>query len=330
MQMRWIRNFAATLTVCALSWAASNTTWAQSPPYPARPIKLIVGSPPGQSGDAVARLVAQKMGLALNQSVFVENKPGAGAIIGSSALKESKPDGYTIMYGSTGSLVINPALYEKLPYDPFKDFVAIGLVNSAPQLLVVPNALPVKNLAEFIEYEKSRPSSGNFGSAGIGFANHLTMEMLLQRIGVKMVHVPYAGDAAALSGLFAGDIDAIFLTTTVAVPLIKAGKVKALAVSTRVRPAVAPDVPTVSESGFDGFDVVSWGSLMAPAGTPAPVLEQLNAALQKALDDADVKTQLATMGLTALKASTADTTAYIARQRVEWAAAVKSSGARLP
>ncbi len=216
--------------------------FSQSGSFPDHPVKIIVGFPPGQSGDSVVRLIAQKMGPALGQSIIVENKPGAGAIIGIKAVKDARPDGYTLSYISVASLLINPALGATLPYDTVKDFVQIGTVNSAALVLVVKNSLPVKTLSEFIAYSKRQTPSLNYGSAGIGFANHLTMEMLMQRTGIKMVHIPYTGDATAVTGMLAGDIDAMFLTTTVAFPLIKSEKVKALAVASRSREPAAPEI----------------------------------------------------------------------------------------
>lgn len=321
-------NLKLGMGVLAVSCLPS-VSWAQAGGFPDHPVKIVVGFPPGQSGDTVVRLVAQKMGPVLGQSVIVENKPGAGAIIGIKAVKDAKPDGYTLSYISVASLLINPALGAALPYDTAKDFVQIGTVNSAALILVVKNSLPVKTLPELVAYSKQQATSPNFGSAGIGFANHLTMEMLMQRSGMKMVHIPYTGDAAAVTGLLAGDLDAMFLTTTVALPLIKADKVKAIAIASRAREAIAPEIPTVIESGFE-VDVENWGSLMAPAGTPAPVIERLNAALQVALDDADVKKTWASMGIKPMKASVAETNSFVAKKRAEWVATAKATGIRLP
>ncbi len=321
-----LRIFAASLTLAMLGLPL--TAAAQSGSFPEHPIKIVVGTPAGQSGDAVARLVAQKMSVTLGQNVFIENKPGAGAIIGMKAVKDAKPDGYTLMFASVSALAINPAFMTRLPYDSLKDFTAVGLVNSAPIMLVVRNAVPARNLAEFVAHVKKQKPEVNFGSAGIAFYNHVSMEMLMRRTGMKLNHVPYTGDPAAIVGLLGGDVDAMFLTTTVAIPLIKSDKVRPIAIATRTRSPALPDVPTFIESGIEGYEVDNWGSFVAPAGTPAPVVERLNAALQIALDDPDVKKQLAAMGLRPLKSTVAETTAFIAKEIPMWDKAVKEAGIR--
>jgi tripartite-type tricarboxylate transporter receptor subunit TctC len=313
---------AVAFSMCSLPFAS----FAQaSTPFPERAVKIVVGTPPGQSGDRVARLVAQKMSVELGQSVIIENKPGAGAIVGMRAVKDAKPDGYTLMYASVGALAVNPAVVDKLPYKS-EDFVAVGMVNSAPMILSVRNDVPAKTLNEFIAYTKQANPVPNYGSAGIGFTNHLTMEMLIKSSGLNMVHIPYTGDALAINGMLGGDIDAMFLTTTVALPLIRGGKIRGIAIATKDRIAVASEIPTVEEAGFKGFDVDNWGSLMAPAGTPSQVVERLNVALQTALDDEDVKRQFDVLGIRALKTSAAEATSFIAKEQTQWAAAVKAAG----
>lgn len=236
--------------------------------YPDKPIRLIVPYPAGGSSDVMARAVAEKLTTALAVQIVVENRAGAGGNIAASVAARASADGYTLFFGAAGPLAVNPALYEKLPFDPVKDFMPIGLVGKMPLFLTVPASLPVQSLKELIELAKARPGQLNYASSGIGGTTHLAMEVLKSQTGAGITHVPYKGTAAGVADMLGGSIQAIFDARPTTGPHVQAGKLKFLAVSTAGRSALEPQLPTVAESGFPGFDLYVWYGLMAPAGTP--------------------------------------------------------------
>jgi tripartite-type tricarboxylate transporter receptor subunit TctC len=258
---------------------------ARADEYPSHPIRLIVPYAAGGAADSVARIVAKHVGEALGQTIVVENRGGAGAIIGTDLVNKSDPDGYTLLLGQSGPISINPAVYKKLPYDPLKDFAPITLTTSFPYIMVVNPKLGVKTVQEFVALAKSKPGELNYGTTGIGGANHLVTELFDSKAGIKMTHIPYRGTALAVADLLAGQVQVVFADPVSALSHINAGTLVALAVSSKDRSPVAPDVPTISESGYPGIDAIGWHGILAPAHTPAAIVERLNTEIVKALKD---------------------------------------------
>jgi tripartite-type tricarboxylate transporter receptor subunit TctC len=258
---------------------------ARADEYPSHPIRLIVPYAAGGAADSVARIVAKHVGEALGQTIVVENRGGAGAIIGTDLVNKSEPDGYTLLLGQSGPISINPAVYKKLPYDPLKDFAPITLTTSFPYIMVVNPKLGVKTVQEFVALAKSKPGELNYGTTGIGGANHLVTELFDSKAGIKMTHIPYRGTALAVADLLAGQVQVVFADPVSALSHINAGTLVALAVSSKDRSPVAPDVPTISESGYPGIDAIGWHGILAPAHTPAAIVERLNTEIVKALKD---------------------------------------------
>ena len=306
----------------------SGWTLAQSA-YPNRPVRIIVPYPAGQTTDIMARILAQQFTESLGQSFFVDNKAGAGAIIGTEMAKNAVPDGYTLLMAASGPLAINPSLYSKLPYDTLKDFEPIGMMVAVPQFLVINKEIPANNLKELIAYVKQNPGKLNFGSGGIGLTNHLTMELFKTSAGLQMTHVPYKGAAAALIALINGEISMMFESGPAVLPHIKSGKLKVLAVGSPRRSQPLTDVPTVAEAGLPGFSALAWAAFLAPAGTPKPIVQKMNAELNAALSKLATKERLIGMGAEALEYTPEQTAAYFKSELEKWAIAVKASGARV-
>jgi len=290
--------------------------------YPSRPITLIVPFPPGGSTTVMARNVADKMSAALGQSIVVENRGGAGGTIGTRAAAKATPDGYTILLSYTGTFSIAPSAYEHPGYDPIKDFTPIGMIGAAPNLLVVNPALPVHSVAELIAYVKAQASPMPYGSPGVGTVNHLASEMFANEIGAKLQHVPYKGNGPALGDLLGGHIPMMFMPIPAAIGNVKAGTLRALAVSSARRSGVLPDLPTLAEAGVPGFDVALRYGLVAPAGTPRPIVERLNKELNAALASDDVKKRLATEGADALPGTPEAYADDIDREETKWSVLV--------
>jgi tripartite-type tricarboxylate transporter receptor subunit TctC len=271
---------------------------ARADEYPSHPIRLIVPYAAGGAADSVARIVAKHVGEALGQTIVVENRGGAGAIIGTDLVNKSDPDGYTLLLGQSGPISINPAVYKKLPYDPLKDFAPITLTTSFPYIMVVNPKLGVKTVQEFVALAKSKPGELNYGTTGIGGANHLLTELFDGKAGIKMTHIPYRGTALAVADLLAGQVQVVFADPVSALTHVNAGTLLALAVTSKERSPVAPDVPTISESGYPGFDAIGWHGILAPAHTPAAIVDKLNAEIVKALKDPETRTLLEKQAIT--------------------------------
>ena len=273
-----------------LAWALvaaviGTTGVARADDYPNHPIRVIVPFAAGGAADAVARIVGKYIGDALGQPVVVEDRGGAGGIIGAEIVKNAEPDGYTLLLGQSGPISINPGIYTKLSYDPEKDFAPISMTTAYPYILVVNPSLGVKTVAELVALAKSKPGQLNYGTAGVGVSNHLVTELFDDKAGIKMTHVPYRGTSLAVADLLAGHVEVVFADPVSALSQVRAGKLIALAVTSKERSPVAPDVPTIAESGYPGFDAIAWHGFMAPAGTPQPVIDRLNAEILKALKD---------------------------------------------
>ena len=302
---------------------------AHAQAWPAKPIKWVVPFAPGGTTDILARTVGEKLALALGQPVVIENKPGAGGGVGADFTAKAAPDGYTIMGGTISTHAINASLYDKLPYDPVKDFVAITLLARVPNMLVVNPAIPAKNVAELIALLKANPNKFTFASAGNGTSQHLSGELFKTMAGVEMQHIPYKGSPPALQDVVGGQVTMTFDNITTALPLAKAGRLRALAVTTATRSAVAPEVPTLAESGLPGFEVGSWQGVFAPAGTPPEIVKRLNAEIVKILKLPDIKEKLTGLGAEPVGNSAEEFAAMVKSEVVKWADVVKKSGARV-
>ncbi|HEY2230404.1 MAG TPA: tripartite tricarboxylate transporter substrate binding protein [Xanthobacteraceae bacterium] len=316
----WRAASLAVLMVIAAPMAAA----AQN--YPTRPIMLVSPFPPGGSVSLVARIVAEKMSETLGQSVIVENRGGAGGTIGARLVAKSPPDGYTLLLGYTGTLAIGPSMYPNAGFDPHKDFAPVGRIGSAPTMLVVHPSVPAHSVAELIAYAKARPGEVNFGSAGIGTVGHLAGELLATMAGVKLTHVPYKGTGPAVTDLLGGHIPMMFTPIPTAHAQAESGLLRALAVSSAQRSSLLPGLPTVAESGLPGFEAGLRYGLVAPAGTPRPVIERLNKELRLALAAEDVRQRLATDGAETLPSTPEEYAADLDREEATWSKLVNALG----
>lgn len=289
------RLLGATLVLAACGLTAAH---AQGD-YPNKPIRLIVPFANAGVTDTSARIVAEKLSQQLGQQILVDNKPGAGGNIGTQMVAKAEPDGYTLLLGYDGTLVINPNVYAKVPFDSVKDFTPIGKIGDAILLIAANPKLGLKNVADLQNYAKTAPGGVSYGSAGNGSTTHLAGEMLRQRTGMPMIHVPYKGGAQGLLDVVGGNLPVTFSAVTGAMPFVKSGQIDALAVTSARRAPSLPNVPTLIEAGLKDFEINSWVGLLAPAGTPRPVIDKLNAALQKVLNDPAMRERLAALGIVA-------------------------------
>jgi tripartite-type tricarboxylate transporter receptor subunit TctC len=298
---------------------------AQPAAYPSKPIRLVVTFPSGGAPDILARLFSERANL--GQAVVVDNKPGAGGNIGADFVAKSAPDGHTLVLATVGTHAINGSLYAKMPYDMVRDFTPVGHIASAPNLLVVTNTLPVRNVAEFIAYLKANPEKVSFGSPGIGTSVHVSGELFKSMTGTKMQHVPYKGRQFAIPDLVGGQIQAMFDNMPSALPMAKEGKIRALAQTTAQRSPAAPDVPTVAET-VPGFEATTWFAMFAPAGTPREVVARLNAELQRVFKLPEVDERMKTLGLVTWVSTPEELTRLQASEIAKWGKVVQESGAR--
>jgi tripartite-type tricarboxylate transporter receptor subunit TctC len=322
MNQIWQRSLLALVTACIASAA-----FAQ--PYPNHTIRLVVPFPAGGTTDILARDVAKKLTDTLGQTVVVDNRPGAGGNIGADIVAKSAPDGYTLLMGTVGTHAINPSLYAKMPYDHVKDFVPVVLVAGVPNVLEVNPSLPINSVADLIKLAKAKPGTINFASSGSGTSIHLSGELFKTMAGVDMTHVPYKGSAPALTDLMGGQVQIMFDNLPSSLALIKAGKLRAIAVTSLKRAPVLPDVPTIAESGIPGFEASSWFGVLAPAGTPAPIVARINAEVNKWLQSPEGKDQLLAQGAEAAGGSPEQFVAHIRAETDKWAKVVKASGAKV-
>lgn len=308
-----------------LSALASDAAHAQL--WPVKPLRLVVGYAAGGATDVIARVVGQKLGEALGQTVVVENRAGANSNLGAEAVARAPADGHTL-YMFTIANTINASLYDKLGYDPQKDFEPVGLIAKVPNILVVNPALPIRTVADYVKFAKDRPQGISFASSGSGSSIHLSGELFKSVARLNMLHVPYRGSAPAVTDLIGGQVQSMFDNAPSALPHVQAGRLRALATTGPQRLPLLPDVPTLAESGFAGFDVQSWFGLAAPVGTPRAVIERLNAELNKAVALPEVARRLAEMGATPATGTPEQMRAFAAAEQRRWHAVVKQSGAR--
>ncbi|BDB26921.1 MFS transporter [Cupriavidus sp. TA19] len=318
------RHALALLSCLALSAAAVPTVLAQS--FPVKPIRLVVPYPPGGPTDIVARVVGQKLSDKLGQPLVVENRPGAGGNIGAEAVARAAPDGYTLLVATTAH-AINMTLFRKPGYDTRKDFTPVSLLTRGPLVLVTAPAMPAGNVAELIALARTRPGEVTFASSGNGQSTHLAAELFNSMAGVRMTHVPYKGSAPALTDVMGGQATVMFDTMLSAMPFVRDGKLKALAVTGAARSPAAPDTPTIAQSGLPGYEASAWNALLAPAGTPPAVLNTIGTALKSVLDDADVRARFATQGFATEWTSPPATAQFLDQEIDKWARVVKASGA---
>jgi len=301
---------------------------AQQSDYPTRPITLVVPYAAGGGNDAMARVVADRMSKTLGQSIVIENRGGAGGSIATRQVAKSAPDGYTLGLGGTGTLAIDPTLYPNAGYNPRRDFAPIGLIATSPLIVLVQPALPVRTIQELIALAKTQPGKLTYASAGSGSGIHLGTLLFAASAGIELTHIPYKGSGPALTDLLGGHVAIYFSSLPPAIGLVKEGKVRALAVTGAKRSAAFPDVPTVAEQGLPGFEAVLHYGVIAPAGTPGPIVAKLNAALREALKSAEVNDRIVTEGAEPLATTPEDYAADIDREETKWSAVVKKSGAK--
>ncbi len=322
-RVRILRRSALTLLAGTLALSLGTSASAQN--YPNKPIRLVVTFPSGGAPDILARLFSEKA--QLGQPVVVDNKPGAGGNIGADFVAKSAGDGYTLVLGTVGTHSINGSLYEKMPYDMVKNFSPVSLIASAPNLLVVNNNVPVKTVPEFVAYLKANPDKLSFGSPGVGTSVHVSGELFKSMTGTKMTHVPYKGRQFAIPDLVGGSIQLMFDNMPSALPMAREGKIRAIAVTTAKRSSAAPDIPTIAES-IPGFEATTWFAMFAPAGTPKPVVDRLNAEVLRVFRLPEVAERLKTLGLEAVLSSPEELATYQASEIVKWTKVVKESGAK--
>ncbi|HKA42176.1 MAG TPA: tripartite tricarboxylate transporter substrate binding protein [Burkholderiales bacterium] len=309
-----------------LIFAASGGAAAQE--YPVKPTRLIVPYAAGGNADIQARIFGQKLTEAYGQQVVIDNRAGANGVIGTELVAKAPPDGYNLAFVASGH-AINPGMYAKLPFDPSRDFAAVARVSAAPNLVAITNALPVKTVKQLVALARSRPGQMSFASAGNGSPGHLSGALLNTLAGIDIVHVPYKATAQALTDLMSGQVQVMYPTLTSVMPHVKAGKLRALAVTTRSRSALAPDLPTMIESGIPGYETTQWNGFLAPAATPAAIVTRLNGTLAKSAQAPDVRERLAALGVEPFPSSPDEFSRFIAAEIVKWGEIIKASGAKV-
>ena len=323
----WIKLLSAT-SLASLSLAA-NTATAQTAatPFPDKPLRIVVTFTTGGAPDLLARILSEKLSNVWGQTVIVDNKPGAGGNTGADFVAKAAPDGYTIVVGTVGTHSINPALYSKMPYDAVKDFTPITLLATTPNMLVVHNDVPAKNLKDFIALGK-KEGKMTFASSGSGTSIHVSGELFKTMTGIDMVHIPYKGRATAIPDVLGGRVTMMFDNMPSSLQLVREGKLRALGVTSSVRSPAAPDIPTIAESGLPGFDAVSWFALFAPANTPKPIIDKWQTEVRRILKLPDVAKRLADAGLDTVGGTPEELAAYQKSEITKWAKVVKDSGAK--
>jgi tripartite-type tricarboxylate transporter receptor subunit TctC len=293
--------------------------------WPTRPIRFIVPFAPGGGGDVVGRIIGQRMSEQLGKPLIIDNRAGGGGTLGCELAAKAAPDGYTLLLGNVGPIAVGPALYPKLAYDPVRDFAPVTMIASFPNLLVANPGLPFKTVPELVAYAKSRPGTLNFASAGAGTSTHLAGELFKSVAGIDVVHVPYKGGAAAMTDIIAGQVAYYFGTMPSSMPLAKAGKLRALAVTSLTRSPAAPEVPTIAESGYPKFETAAWYGLMFPTGTPREIVARTNAATMSVLALSDIRERLVHEGSEPMGSTPAQFSAYIKAEIAKWSGVVKAA-----
>ena len=309
---------ASLLLVFSAAAAAAET-------YPSKPVRFVITFPPGGPTDVVVRLIGQRLTDQWGHPMIVDNRGGAGGIVGTEIVARAEPDGYSFLVGTAGGMTINPALRSKLPYDPFRDFTPVGMLVNNPQILVAHPAVAAKNVKELVALAKAKPGQLNFASAGTGTATHLGQELLKLTTGMDAMHVPYKGGAPATADLIAGQVQLLWVSIPSVLPHVKGGRLRALAVSTAKRSASAPDVPTVAESGYPGFEYSNWNALFAPAKTSPAIVRKVNAAVVKALSEPDVAQRLTMQGADPAPGTPEELGRYMRTDHERWKKVIKAA-----
>lgn len=326
--MKLRTSLLASVAALALSpWASSTSAQSSAVNFPDKPLKIVVTFTTGGAPDILARLIGQHLTTAWGQPVVVDNKPGAGGNTGADFVAKAAPDGYTIVVGTVGTHSINGALYSKMPYDMVKDFTPITLIATTPNMLVINNDVPAKNLKDFIALGK-KEGKMTFASAGSGTSIHVSGELFKTMTGIDMVHIPYKGRATAIPDVLGGRVTMMFDNMPSSLALVREGKLRALGVTSSTRSPAAPDIPTIAESGLPGFDAVSWFALFAPANTPKPIIDKFQTEVRKMLKTPEVAKRLADNGLDAVGGTPEELAAYQKSEITKWAKVVKDSGAK--
>jgi tripartite-type tricarboxylate transporter receptor subunit TctC len=326
MKQRYAMVWRAALAA-ALVGTASSTLAQGAAAYPAKPVHIVVTFTTGGAPDILARLIGERLQATWGQPVIVDNRPGAGGNTGADSVAKSPPDGATIVVGTVGTHAINGALYTRMPYDMVKDFAPVTLLATTPNLLVVNNDVPARTLPEFIALGK-REGKMTFASSGAGTSIHVSGELFKTMTGIEMQHIPYKGRASAIPDLLGGRVTMMFDNMPSSLPLVREGKLRALGVTSARRSPAAPEIPTIAEQGLPGFEAVSWFALFAPAGTPRPVVDKLQAEVRKILDTPDIARKLAEIGLEPVGSTPEELAAYQRAEIAKWAKVVKDSGAK--
>jgi len=316
-------------SLTALTLALGLAAGAAAADYPASPVRLVVGFPPGGGTDGAARIVAERLPAALGQPVIVENRAGAGGTLGAQAVARAAADGYTLFFGTGAEMLINPITRKQAPYDVLENFTPIGEVGSVSFVMVVPAGAAAKDVADLVKQAKAKPGHLNFASFGIGSTNHMIGELFLSRTGTSATHVPYQGSAPAMSALLAGDVDYAFETAAVALPQIKAGKLRALATPSPTRLRDLPDVPTLQELGYPGLVAEGWMGVFAPAATPPTVVDKVNRALAEVMKTPDVQERMAVRGVNVVVNTPAEFRTWLAQERDKWRKVAQESNIAL-
>ena len=323
----WIKLLSAT-SFASLALAANTATaQAAATPFPEKPMRIVVTFTTGGAPDTLARILSEKLSNVWGQTVIVDNKPGAGGNTGADFVAKAAPDGYTIVVGTVGTHSINPALYSKMPYDAVKDFTPITLLATTPNMLVVHNDVPAKNLKDFIALGK-KEGKMTFASSGSGTSIHVSGELFKTMTGIDMVHIPYKGRATAIPDVLGGRVTMMFDNMPSSLQLVREGKLRALGVTSTTRSSAAPEIPTIAESGLPGFDAVSWFALFAPANTPKPIIDKWQTEVRRILKLPDVAKRLADAGLDTVGGTPEELAAYQKSEITKWAKVVKDSGAK--
>jgi tripartite-type tricarboxylate transporter receptor subunit TctC len=317
---------ARRITLIGLAALALPGAPALAQDFPARPIRIMVPWAPGGNVDITARTIAPALSEILGQQVVIENRPGAGGMIGSASVAKGAADGYTLLLGSSGTITVAPALARNPSYDPIKDFALVGPIHSVPIVLTASAKVPIRTYREFLAQAQTRPGQVSVASAGTGSSNHLAIELLGRQAGVKLNHIPYKGSGPALTDLVGGQVDAMMDQLTASLPHIKEGRIRALAVTSRQRSAQQPDVPTLIELGLPDYEVITFTGLFAPAGTPRPILDKLQAALRQALARPAVRERFAGLGVDLIEPDYRAFEAYVQRDFANWRAVAREAG----
>ena len=326
--MQAIQNAVVRLAMALVSLAAVLPAHSQDA-YPTRPLRLVVPYPPGGASDVTARLIGQKVAESWGQQVVIDNRPGANGIVALEHVAKQPPDGYTLLLANLGPNAINPAIYAKLPYDPVKDFSPITLTTLVPQVLVVGPGFEAKTLKDLLDLARAQPGRLNYGNGGNGSSNHLGVELMASLAGVTLTAIPYKGDAQAMTDAMSGQVSMTLPTVVAAMPHLRAGKLRALAVGTKARVASLPDVPTMQEAGVPGYESFSWGGIMAPAGTPPAVVNKLHAEFVRILKLPDMQEKLAALGATVSAAGPAEFSAFLQAEIRKWDGVARRANIRL-